>query len=156
VVSGLRDLVLLKTTDSEFRGFYRDRYTTLAPTTDRVMATSVTAQWWHSDPAVDWGGAHDAAHAALCDAFAGSYSRSLQQTLYEMGGALLDAVPSVAEVRLSLPNRHHLVVDLGPFGLDNPNEVFYASDRPYGLIEGTVRREGTGAPGPAFDPGLGW
>jgi len=156
VVSGLRDLVLLKTTDSEFRGFYRERYTTLEPTADRVMATSVTAQWWHSDPVEDWGEAHGAAHRALCDAFAGSYSRSLQQTLYEMGGAVLDAVPSAAEVRLSLPNRHHVVVDLGPFGLDNPNEVFYASDRPYGLIEGTVRREGAGTPGPAFDPGLGW
>lgn len=156
VVSGLRDLVLLKTTDSEFRDFYRERYTTLAPTTDRVMATSVTAQWWHMDQVEAWDEAHDAARGALCDAFAGSYSRSLQQTLYEMGGAVLDAAPGVAEVRLSLPNKHHLVVDLQPFGLDNPNEVFYASDRPYGLIEGTVRREGAGDPGPAFDPGLGW
>ena len=156
VVSGLRDLVLLKTTDSEFRDFYRERYTTLAPTTDRVMATSVTAKWWHPDPVVDWGEAHDAVRAALCDTFAGSYSRSLQQTLYEMGGAVLDVAPSVAEVRLSLPNKHHLVVDLEPFGLDNPNEVFYASDRPYGRIEGTVRREGAGDPGFAFDPGLGW
>jgi urate oxidase len=156
VVSGVGDLVLLKTTDSEFRGFYRERYTTLEPTADRVMATSVTARWWHSGDVEDWGGAHEAGRAALCDAFAGSRSHALQQTLYEMGCAVLDAVPSAAEVRLSLPNRHHVVVDLEPFGLDNPNEVFHATDRPYGLIEGTVRREGAGDPGSAFDPGLGW
>jgi urate oxidase len=156
VVSGLRDLVVLKTTDSEFSGFYEDRYTTLQPTTDRVMATSVTAQWWHTTLDVEWGPAFDAARAALCEAFAASYSLALQQTLFEMGSALLDAVPSVGEVRLSLPNKHHFAVDLSPFGLDNPNEVFFAADRPYGLIEGTVRREGAPDPGPAFDPGQGW
>lgn len=156
VVSGLRDLVVLKTTDSEFAGFYEDRYTTLQPTSDRVMATSVTAQWWHTTDDVAWGSAFASARAALCEAFAASYSRALQQTLFEMGSALLDAVPSVAEVRLSLPNKHHFAVDLTPFGLDNPNEVFFAADRPYGLIEGTVRREGAPDPGPAFDPGQGW
>jgi urate oxidase len=156
VVSGLRDLVVLKTTDSEFAGFYTDRYTTLQPTSDRVMATSVTAQWWHTTDDVEWGQAFAAARTALCEAFAASYSRALQQTLFEMGSALLDAVPSVAEVRLSLPNKHHFAVDLAPFGLDNPNEVFFAADRPYGLIEGTVRRSGAPDPGPAFDPGQGW
>jgi urate oxidase len=161
VVSGLRDLVVLKTTDSEFAGFYEDRYTTLQPTADRVMATSVTAQWWHAgeDDAgegTDWEVAFSGARTALVEAFAASYSLALQQTLFEMGGALLDAVPSAAEVRLSLPNRHHFAVDLSPFGLENPNEVFFAADRPYGLIEGTVRREGAADPGPAFDPGQGW
>src|SRR5262249_12311291 len=69
-------------------------------------------------------------------------SLSLQQTLYAMGEAVLAACPEVAEVRLSLPNKHHFLVDLGPFGLDNPGEVFYPADRPYGLIEGTVCRAG--------------
>ncbi len=156
VVSGLRDLVLLKTTDSEFAGFYEDRYTTLQPTSDRVMATSVSTQWWHTDEDVEWGTAFDLAREALCAAFAASCSLALQQTLFEMGSAVLDAVPTVAEVRLSLPNRHHFAVNLSPFGLDNPNEVFFAADRPYGLIEGTVRREGAPPPGPAFDPGQGW
>ena len=158
VVSGLRDLTVLKTTDSEFHGFYTDRYTTLQPTTDRIMATSVNAQWWHADNGsdVDWGRSFDQARDAMCDAFAGSYSFALQQTMYEMGCAVLDAVPGIAEVRFSMPNRHHFTVDLSPFGLDNPNEVFHAADRPYGLIEGTVRREDAADPGPAFDPGQGW
>jgi len=156
IVSGLSGLVVLKTTDSEFFGFYTEKYTTLKPTNDRVMATSVSAQWWHSADDVDWGKSFDAARDAMTDAFAGSHSYALQQTMYEMGGAVLDAVPSAAEIRFSLPNKHHFVIDLTPFGLENPNEVFHADDRPYGLIEGTVRRTDATDPGPAFDPGQGW
>jgi urate oxidase len=55
---------------------------------------------------------------------------------------VLEALDEVVEIRLSMPNKHHFVVDLKPFGIENPNEVFYAADRPYGLIEGTVRRDG--------------
>jgi urate oxidase len=40
-----------------------------------------------------------------------------------------------------MPNKHHFAVDLRPFDLENDNEVFYAADRPYGLIEGTVTRD---------------
>lgn len=156
VVSGIRDLVVLKTTDSEFHGFYTDRYTTLAPTDDRVLATSVTAQWWHASLPADWGRSFDAALAALTGAFAWHHSLSLQHTLFEMGTRMIAAEPGIAEVRLSLPNKHHFVIDLSPFGLDNPNEVFRADDRPYGLIEGTVRRDDAPAAGPAFDPGIGW
>ncbi len=82
------------------------------------------------------------ARAALVETFAATYSRSLQQTLYAMGEAVLAACPGVCEARFSLPNKHHFLVDLAPFGLDNPGEVFYAADRPYGLIEGTVCRPG--------------
>ena len=141
VVSGVRDLVLLNSTDSEFRDFATDRYTTLDETDDRILCTSVTARWRHasSDPGgADWQTSYDAARAALVDAFAGTYSRSLQQTLFAMGERLVGTVPGVAEVRLRLPNRHHFLVDLEPFGLDNPGEVFHVDDRPYGLIEGTV------------------
>jgi len=156
VVSGIRDLVVLKTTDSEFHGFYTDRYTTLAPTTDRVLATSVTAQWWHATAPDDWGRSFDAAVAALTSAFAGHHSLSLQQTMYEMGAQMIAAEPGIGEVRMSLPNRHHFVIDLSPFGLNNPNEVFHADDRPYGLIEGTMRRDDAPSTGQAFDPGMGW
>ena len=84
--------------------------------------------------------------------FAAHHSLSLQQTLYVMGSAVLEACPGVFEVRLSLPNRHHFVVDLSPFGLANDNEVFHADDRPYGLIEGAVLRDGAPEPGPVWDP----
>jgi len=156
VVSGIRDLVVLKTTDSEFHGFYTDRYTTLAPTNDRVLATSVTAQWWHGSRPADWGKSFDTVVAGLTGAFAAHHSLSLQQTLHEMGTQMIAAEPGIAEVRMSLPNKHHFAVDLSPFGLDNPNEVFHADDRPYGLIEAAIRRDDAPAPALAFDPGIGW
>lgn len=147
VVSGLSGLVVLKTTDSEFHGFPRDRYTTLAETDDRVLATEVAARWRH-DGSADFAAARD----ALLECFAAHHSLSLQQTLYAMGSAVLDACPGVAEIRLSMPNKHHFVVDLSPFGLENPNEVFHADDRPYGLIEGAVVRDGAPEAGPVWDP----
>ena len=156
VVSGVRDLTVLKTTDSEFFGFLQERYTTLAPTNDRIMATSVRGQWWHTDPDVDWAASFQAALATMTDCFAGHHSLALQQTLYAMGEAMIEAQPEIGEVRLSMPNRHHFTIDLSPFGLENPNEVFHADDRPYGLIEGAIRRDDAGDPGSAFDPGQGW
>ncbi len=147
VVSGLKDLVVLNTAGSEFHGFYKDEYTTLAETTDRVLATAVDARWRHTDsaesaPEADWDKSYARARAALMTAFADTHSLSLQQTLYAMGERLLSQDDRVAEVRLVLPNRHHFAVDLTPFGLTNDNEVFYAADRPYGLIEGALARAG--------------
>lgn len=156
VVSGLRDLVVLNSTDSEFHGYIKDEYTTLPETRDRVLATAVTAQWRHTEAdraeilVADFDGRYDAARAALLEAFASTYSLSLQQTLYAMGTRVLDECAETCEVRLALPNKHHFTVDLSPFGMANPNETFYAADRPYGLIEGTVLREDAPAPGPAW------
>jgi urate oxidase len=150
VLSGLSGLVVLKTTGSAFAGFPRDRYTTLAETDDRILATAVTARWRHAGPA-DWGPSFAAARAALLDTFATRPSDALQQTLYAMGEAVLSGQPGLAEIRLSLPNKHHFLVDLSPFGLKNDNEVFYAADRPYGLIEGTILRDDAEEPGPAWD-----
>jgi urate oxidase len=140
VESGLTGLVLLNSTDSEFSGYVKDRYTTLPETTDRILATAVDASWRHANPDGDWAASYDRVRAALVGAFVGTYSRSLQQTLYAMGRQVLEQCPEIIEVRLALPNRHHLPVDLSAFGLDNPGVVFVATDRPYGLIEGTVTR----------------
>jgi urate oxidase len=144
VTCGLTGLVLLNTTDSEFWGFVKDPYTTLPETKDRILATAVDATWRHAGAdldGVDWDASYAGVRAALVAAFVGTHSFSLQQTLYAMGERVLRERPEIVEVRLTLPNRHHLLVDLAPFGLDNPNEVFVAADRPYGLIEGTVTRD---------------
>lgn len=138
VVSGVRELVVLNTTGSEFWGFPKDQYTTLPETTDRVLATEITASWRYRDVDLNFERAFIAAKNAVLTAFAGTYSYSLQQTLYSIGEQILADVPQACEVRLALPNRHHFLVDLGPFGLNNDNEVYYAADRPYGLIEGQV------------------
>ncbi len=141
VVSGLTGLVLLNTTDSEFHGFPRDRYTTLPETSDRIMATVVDARWRHLGVRADWAVSFIETLTALTDAFVGTQSRSLQQTLFAMGSAVLQARPELAEIRLALPNKHHYLVDLSPFDLTNDNEVFIVGDQPYGLIEGTVTRD---------------
>ncbi|MFC9257407.1 factor-independent urate hydroxylase [Amycolatopsis thailandensis] len=150
VVSGLDDLVVLKSTGSEFHGFPRDEYTTLAETNDRILATAVTARWRYQGDGIDWSTSHAEVRRILLETFADKHSLSLQQTLYAMGEAVLKERGEVAEVRLSLPNKHHFLVDLSPFGLKNDNEVFFAADRPYGLIEGVVLRDD------AEDPGLAW
>jgi urate oxidase len=151
VVSGLADLVVLKSTGSEFHGFPRDRYTTLAGTSDRILATSVTARWRYASAAVDFGVLFPQVRATLLAAFATTHSLALQQTLYAMGRQVLEDCADVAEVRLSMPNKHHFLVDLEPFGLDNPNAVFHAADRPYGLIEGSVLRDDGPPAGRAWD-----
>lgn len=159
VVSGLKDLTVLNTTASEFWGYPKDPYTTLPETKDRILATSVNASWRFRPDAVaagaaagaGWGAAFATGRSAILATFAGTYTYSLQQMLYTIGTALLAELPSVCEVRLSLPNKHHYVVDLAPFGLENDREVYLAGDRPYGLIEGTVLADDAPDPGPAWD-----
>ena len=139
IVSGLSNLVVLKTTDSAFSAFPRDEYTTLPDTQDRILATSITASWTYRSGSTGFA-ARERIRAALVDTFAAHTSRSVQHTLYAMAEAALASCPEITDITLTMPNRHHLLVDLKPFGLDNPNEVFVATDQPFGLIEATVRR----------------
>jgi urate oxidase len=150
VVSGLKDCTVLKSSGSEFHGFARDRYTTLAETDDRILATSVTAGWRYTDLDIDFDTAYDEIRATLLSTFAGVHSLALQQTIFAAGKAILESHPEVGEVKLSCPNKHHFLVDLEPFGQKNPNEVFLAADRPYGLIQATVQREGAAVPAEAW------
>jgi urate oxidase len=140
VTSGITDLSVLKTTGSEYQGFLRDDFTVLAETADRVIATSVEATWtWRTEP-TSFAAARAAALAALERAFATHHSLAVQHTLFATGEAVLAAVPEIAEVSLRMPNRHHVPVDLQPFGRENSNSVLVVLDRPYGVIEGTISR----------------
>jgi urate oxidase len=146
IVAGIEDLTVLKSTGSEFHGFPRDKYTTLQETTDRILATDVTARWRYNSAAVaegsiDFNTVYESVRGILLNAFAQTHSLALQQTMFQMGKQVLEAHPEIEEVKMSLPNNHHFLVDLAPFQLDNPNEVFFAADRPYGLIEATIERE---------------
>jgi urate oxidase len=151
LVSGLKDLVLLKSTGSEFHDFLVDEYTTLIPTTDRIMATSLVARWRYLGTELDWAALYASIRQLLLEQFAIVHSLALQQTLYEMGRAVLEAHDEVAEIKFSAPNKHHFVYDLSPFGLENPNEVFHADDRPYGLIQASVQRDDAPPAGRAWD-----
>lgn len=145
VIAGLKDLKVLKSTESGFVGYPKDKYTTLQETTDRILATSVTAKWRYGRNDIDFNEVYADVRRILLEAFTANYSYALQNTLHDMAAAVLDAHPEIEEVRFSTPNSHHFVVDLSPFGLENPNEVFYAADRPYGLIEASFLREGADA-----------
>ena len=140
VLAGIEDLVVMKTAKSAFEGFPRDRYTTLKETSDRLLATAVRATWRYSRPYVAFGDLWHQVRRVLLETFAEHDSRSVQQTLYAMGEAVLEAV-DVEEIHLVMPNKHHIPIDLTPFGLENRNEIFVATLEPYGLIEGTVRRK---------------
>ncbi|MDP8959755.1 MAG: urate oxidase [Actinomycetota bacterium] len=146
VEGGIEGLAVFKTTGSSFSGFRTDAFTTLPEAEDRLLSTVVSASWLYRRAKVPLG-SWEQVRRLLLEAFAThEESRSLQHTAYLMGRAVLTAQDEVASIRLSLPNKHHLLLDLSPFGLDNPDEVFVATDRPYGLIEVTVRRPGDHAP----------
>jgi urate oxidase len=150
VVSGLKDLVVMNSTNSEFWGYVKDEYTTLPEAYDRILATQVSSRWrfnWTDDEqeVPDWDTSYEQVKEHMLRAFAETYSLSLQQTLYRMGARIIDHRDEIDEVRFSLPNKHHFLVDLEPFGLKNDTAdgaVYFAADRPYGLIEATVLRDG--------------
>ena len=144
VIAGFHGLTVLKSTESGFEGYPKDRYTTLKETNDRILATDIATRWRYNTADVDYNAAYADIKAIILDTFTQGYSAALQQTLYQMAEAVLAAHPEVDEIKFSCPNKHHFVVDLSPFGLENPNEVFYAADRPYGLIEATVQRADAG------------
>jgi urate oxidase len=141
VRAGVRGLNLLKTTGSGFVGYLKDSFTTLPETTDRIFATTLNAEWIYQAGAHDFDQQWSTARAAIEETFATHDSLSVQHTLYAMGEAVLQRCPPVARIRFSLPNKHHLLVDLARFGLQNRNQIFVATREPYGLIEGEVIRE---------------
>ncbi|MEJ7659840.1 MAG: hypothetical protein WKG07_09535 [Hymenobacter sp.] len=64
----------------------------------------------------------------------------MQHTLYAIGENILEENALVKEISLVMPNKHHIPFNLEPFGQPNTNEVFVATDAPFGYITGTVVR----------------
>jgi urate oxidase len=141
VESGVEDLVVMKTAQSAFSGFPRDEWTTLPETRDRILATKVSAAWRHlADPA-DWDARQQTVVDALLSSFAGHFSESVQQTIWICANAMLEADPGIDDVAMRMPNLHHWIIDMTPFG-QRSGDIFVATEQPYGLIEATVRRSG--------------
>ena len=139
--AGLDGLQVLKTTASSFEHFLRDEYTTLPEISDRIFATSISATWPCSDLTTDWTAARKTIREVLLDVFANRFSKSVQHTLYEMAGAAMAACRLINEITITMPNQHHLLANLKPFGLQNPNEVFVPTGEPFGNISATIARE---------------
>ncbi len=151
IEAGIDDLLVLKTTGSGWEGFLRDRYTSLPETSDRILATIITARWSYRGADIEFGAAWRDVRRTILEAFCDHYSPSVQFTLRRMGEAVLDARSEVERISFSLPNKHHLLYDLARFGLENENEIFHATSEPYGLIEGTVVRSPRDAPPSSTD-----
>jgi urate oxidase len=140
--AGIMNLIAMKTADSAFEGFMRDPYTTLKEDRDRIMATSIRASWlYDSGTTIDFDSMWTGVKTTLLEAFAEHKSESLQHTLYAMGEAVIAKFGQIRDIHLSLPNKHYNLLNLSPFGMENPAEVFLPTDEPHGLIEGTVQRD---------------
>ncbi len=116
--------MVMKTTRSGFSGFPRDRYTTLAETDDRLMATRVTAIWTYGAPDIDHDAAWTAIRGTLLEVFADHDSPSVQTSIWIMARAMLERHEELVEVRMVLPNLHHWLADLSPFGMTNDQQVY--------------------------------
>ena len=141
VLSGIRDLLILKTTDSAFEHYIKDKYTTLKETSDRILSTKCEASWQYSKPQLDFTSLYLGIRNTLLETFAFHKSLSVQQTLYAMGEEVLKQYNDVAEISLIMPNKHHILFNLEQFGMENKNEIFIATDEPFGYITGTITRE---------------
>lgn len=142
VIAGFYGLSVLKSTGSGFVGYPKDRYTTLPETEDRILATDLAVRWRYNTAEVDFNGVYAAVRATILAKFGEGYSKALQQTLFGMAEAVISEHAEIDEIKFSCPNNHHFLTDLSRFGVDNPNVVYWAADRPFGLIEATIQRKG--------------
>lgn len=140
-ISGIDNLLLMKSTESSFIDYPRCEFTTLPETTDRVLATSLKSTWnWSVEPD-DYTAANAAIIAAMLIPFANNHSPSAQTTLFQMGTAALEACPEIGEIHIAMPNKHYIHIPLDKFGISNNNEVLLPTDEPHGQIEATVARD---------------
>lgn len=140
IEAGIEELALLKTAGSGFEGYIHDPFTTLPESNNTVLSTSISAGWRYATSEAAFGPCWHGVRRIILETFAEHESLSLQHTLYTIGETVLNNYDDIVEIRLALPNRHCQLVDLKPFGLDNPNEVFLPVDPPHDLIEATLRK----------------
>lgn len=146
IISGVRDLIVLKTTQTGFENFYRNEHTTLPDAKDRLLGTNISASWLLGDKNLNFNEIRRKISEAMTETFFGNaqrgvYSYSVQQTLHDMGVASLRSCPDVKEIKLSLPNIHFLPYHhLGNLGSKFENDIYLPTDEPHGLIQATVAR----------------
>jgi urate oxidase len=140
VESGIEDLLIMKTTASGFEKFWRDEFTTLPDTGDRIFATKLKATWTYAQEPRSYAKTNGKILEAMLAVFAQKFSPSVQVTLFQMGEAALKAGRHISQIHIAMPNKHCPLVNLKPFGLENRNELFVPTDEPHGQIEGTIAR----------------
>ncbi|XP_072366452.1 uricase [Scyliorhinus torazame] len=146
VHAGLKDMKVLKSTQSGFEGFQKDRFTTLPEVKDRVFCTIVYAKWRYSTPRyANFDAAWNSVKDSIIESFAGPYgtgiySPSAQNSLFKAQCLSLSRVPEMEEIEIIMPNKHYFTIDLTKFGIHQNNEVLLPLDNPSGSITGTLRR----------------
>jgi urate oxidase len=140
VESGIEELFILKSTASGFENFLRDEFTTLPETSDRICATKLKATWTFEKKPKSYAATNGKILDAMLATFAKNFSPSVQVTLFQMGEAALKVAKEISKISIAMPNKHCLLINLKPFGLENKNELFVPTDEPHGQIEGTVAR----------------
>jgi len=138
--SGIDGFTFMKSTQSGWENYVKDRFTTIPPTADRMCATSMVASWKWSGKPLNYPAANSKILDTVLEVFSMTYSKSVQDSLYRMGEAALAAVPEISEISMACPNMHFIPINLSAFGLDNNNDVFLPTDEPHGQIECTVGR----------------
>uniref|UniRef100_A0A3Q2CAJ8 Uricase n=1 Tax=Cyprinodon variegatus TaxID=28743 RepID=A0A3Q2CAJ8_CYPVA len=131
VHSGVKDMKVLKTTQSGFEGFLRDRFTTLQETKDRVFCTTVYSRWRYNK-------VQDVDFDAACCIFI-IYSPDSLFLFLHLYTFLWPTF--VEEIEIVMPNQHYFTIDMTKMGLNNKDEVFLPLDSPSGNITGTVCRK---------------
>lgn len=138
--SGLRDLILLKTTDSAFSDFYRDEFTTLQDAEDRILSTNITAEWTLPTADTDYRRVNATVRETILEIFVELRSESVQHLAHEMGVAILERCEEIEEISLRLPNRHYFLMDLSSFGVENEDTLYLPAPVPHGDIHLTLKR----------------
>lgn len=141
IKSGIKDLLVLKTTGSGFENYIKDKYTTLKETSDRIFSTSVLAAWKYEKNNSDFNETYNSVRKIILETFANHHSLSVQQTLFETGKNVIDGLSDIREIFISMPNKHYLLFNLEQFGIENNNEIFIPTDEPFGLIEAVIKRQ---------------
>lgn len=155
ITSSIKDLTVLKSTGSMFYGYHQCDYTTLQPTTDRILSTDVFASWKYdkslksldsvfklADQGV-FDKTYETARKITLDLFALENSPSVQATMFNMASDILKKAPAVDSVTYELPNKHYILYNLQWKGIKENTELFYPSPDPNGLIKCTVGRKST-------------
>ncbi|WGW14146.1 urate oxidase [Saxibacter everestensis] len=139
--AGITDLQVLKTTQSGWENYLKNDLTTLAETSDRILATTATAEWTYSQSSeVDFDATWTGVREQLLHTFGDHYSPGAQNDIYLMGRAVLKKYDVISKIHISLPNQHHVEYDMTRFGRSNEKRVYHATAEPSGLLQGEVVR----------------
>jgi urate oxidase len=150
IISGLKDLRVLKTTQSSFVNFINDEFRSLPDMEDRVFSTIITASWQYSDiNKINFDSLWHHVKEIILQNFAGDYhvgipSPSVQNTIYLAQRDVLKTIKEISSISIQMPNKHYFVFDTSkyPAVVQGENkEVFHPVDKPSGIIYSQLSRK---------------